>query len=99
MDAAKRFRDLLSVFRPPASDATETADLTSEDFDLEWSNDDSDVDEILSDDTPVIPILDDARYRGFDPIRQPDLLESEVFSATFGPLLEWAERVAIGIEE
>jgi Mrp family chromosome partitioning ATPase len=99
LDAAIRFRDLLAVFRPAITERVETSDLTSDDFDVEWNDDRADVDEILSDDTPVIPILDDARYRGFDPIRQPDLLQSEVFSATFGPLLEWAERVAIGSEE
>lgn len=99
LDAARRFRDLLAVFNPGSIDDAEAVELTANDFDVEWGDGGPDVDEILSDDTPVIPILDDARYSGFDPIRQPELLNSEVFSATFGRLLEWAERIVIGPDE
>lgn len=97
-DAAIRFRDLLDVFNPPAAETADVAGLTAEDFDVEWSDDSPDTDIIFSDDVPVIPILDDPRYRGFDPARQPDLLTTESFSATFGSLLEWVERVVIGSE-
>ena len=99
LDAARRFRDLLAVFNPGSIGDAEAVELTANDFDVEWGDGGPDVDEILSDDTPVIPILDDARYSGFDPIRQPELLNSEVFSATFGRLLEWAERIVIGPDE
>jgi len=99
IDAARRFRELLAVFQPVPTGGDEDTELTANDFDVEWGDGGAEVDEILSDDTPVIPILDDPRYRGFDPIRQPDLLNSEVFLATFWPLLDWAEHIAIGSDK
>ena len=99
LDAARRFRDLLSVFRPSVTQDAEPTQLTANDFDVVWSDSGPSVDEILSDDTPVIPILDDTRYRGFDPVQKPHLLKSEVFSAPFSRLLDWADRVAIGSNE
>lgn len=98
MTAAGRFRDLLAVFDADAPENTEEVDLTADDFDVEWTEGDLEVDALLRDDTPVIPILDDTRYRGFNPLQQPALLDSEVFSATFGNLIAWAERVAIEAE-
>jgi hypothetical protein len=99
MTAAARFRDLLAVFDTDAPENTEGADLTADDFDVEWTEGGLEVDALLMDDTPVIPILDDSRYRGFNPIQQPGLLNTEVFSATFGKLVDWAERVATGAED
>ncbi|MDV3477882.1 KGGVGR-motif variant AAA ATPase [Sphingobium yanoikuyae] len=97
--AARRFHDLLAIFDVNEPENTEGADLTANDFDLEWTEDELEVDSLLRDDTPVIPILDDSRYRGFNPIQQPELLNTEVFSATFGKLMNWVERVATGAED
>ena len=98
MSAAGRFRDLLAVFDANAPENTEEADLTADDFDVEWTDVDLEIDTLLRDDTPVIPILDDSRYRGFNPLQQPQLLDTEVFSVTFGNLLDWVERVVPGAE-
>lgn len=98
MTAAGRFRDLLAVFDADAQENTEGADLTADDFDVEWAEGGLEVNALLKDDTPVIPILDDSRYRGFNPLQQPELLDTEVFAATFGELMDWVERVAIGAE-
>lgn len=37
---------------------------------------------------PVVPVLDDQNYRGFDPFARRDLLSEKVYRAAFGPLLD-----------
>lgn len=98
-EAAARFRDLMTTFGPKAaqnSDPTFKEELlTADDFDLEWASTPEDiVADVIGCETPIIRILDDARYRAFDPLRQPALLTSDLFNVTFADLLRWADDVA-----
>ena len=101
MEAQRKFSDLMTVFGsqsernvPPT---TEEDRLTGDDFDLEWENVPRDVvAEVIADETTVIHILDDGRYRSFDPVQQPALLTSDLFNTTFSQLLRWAENSVFG---
>lgn len=63
--------------------------------DVDWPAEEN-VDEALPDEVPgrteveVVPILEDARYRNFDPLAERDLLGQELYRATFGPFLDRA---------
>jgi hypothetical protein len=104
-EAAARFNDLMTAFdartEHEASAAAEEEPLTAEDFDLGWAAVEDDVvNEVIGEEVPVIRILDDARYRAFDPVQQPTLLTSDLFETTFGDLLRWADTVAaVGDQE
>ena len=98
-EAAARFTDLMKTFSPAANqNDRNTADddrLTVDDFDLGWTNDQEDiVADVIGYETPIISILDDARYRAFDPVREPSLLTSDLFNITFAQLMRWADEVA-----
>jgi hypothetical protein len=97
-EATARFGDLLTVWdRPPDQSGgikSEEQRLTADDFDMEWTIPTEDVvAEIVGDETPVIGILSDDNYSAFDPLRRPELLTSDLFKATFGDLLRWADVV------
>jgi MinD-like ATPase involved in chromosome partitioning or flagellar assembly len=97
-DAAAKFRDLMSVFTPGLDNnglvPVAEDQLTSDDFDLAWKTTaDNVVAEVVGDETRVICILDDGRYHAFDPVRQPLLLTSDLFEATFADLLRWTDSV------
>jgi Mrp family chromosome partitioning ATPase len=66
--------------------------LTAEDFDIEW-NDNADIEVELFTPPPVLYVLDDARYRDFDPTSDRDLLVSTTYGATFASLIEYADTV------
>jgi CobQ/CobB/MinD/ParA nucleotide binding domain len=98
-EAAARFSDLMNAFgSAPGQSGSAVPDeeqLTVNDFDMGWKTPTEDVvAEVIGDDTPIIRILDDDRYRAFDPVRQPALLTSNLFEATFADLLRWADGVA-----
>lgn len=98
-EGAARFSDLMTIFDPKAaqnSDPTVKEEkLTADDFDLGWEDPLEDVvADVIGYETPIIRILDDARYRAFDPLRQPALLTSDLFNVTFADLLRWADDVA-----
>nr|WP_294508993.1 P-loop NTPase [uncultured Rhodopila sp.] len=96
VEAAARFNDLMTVLRPEREqNVDEEIPLTADDFDLGWTTTNEDVvAEIVGDEAPIIRILDDDRYHAFDPVRQPALLTSDLFKATFADLLRWADAVA-----
>ena len=101
MEAQRKFSDLMTVFGSQSernvAPTTEEDRLTGDDFDLEWENVPRDVvAEVIADETTVIHILDDGRYRSFDPVQQPALLTSDLFNTTFSQLLRWAENTVFG---
>lgn len=98
-EAAARFKDLMSFARPDAGQvgvaAPEEDRLTAADFDLGWKiTAGNEVAEVIGEEATIIRILDDDRYRAFDPVGQPALLTSSLFQVTFGDLLRWSENVA-----
>ena len=99
--ARERFSTLYDLITPPIqSGGKEIELLTEEDFDVEWA--DSSDGELEEDEPfsspPVLYILDDSRYRDFDPIADRSLLASQTCAVTFGSLLAYAERTAIDAE-
>ncbi|UVK45089.1 AAA family ATPase [Mesorhizobium sp. AR07] len=98
-EASARFADLFEILtlRSPAAaivPVSTSEPLTSEDFDMEWADDEEvDLADILPEQTPIIQILDDRRYQGFDPIVDRSLLTPQLFELTFGELLAWAESL------
>ncbi|WP_298280131.1 AAA family ATPase [uncultured Bradyrhizobium sp.] len=96
-EAASRFHALLS--RQAANDedhAEYDPDLTENDFDLEWEES---VDDIQSDDlldVEVLHVLEDTRYRAFDPVSDRRILESRAYADAFSSLLQYVDSVVVG---
>jgi len=76
----------------PRSDAAPSDALPAEPFgDVPW-NDAIPDDQVFADEDKAllaaVHVLDDQKYRGFNPFTQRDLLAERIYSATFGSLLE-----------
>jgi len=84
----------LSRYSDVPSIEIDTASLR-ETFDVSWSDDDSDaVNTILEEDpVPVIAVLDDDRFRIFDPISDRNILMAGTYLDSFHELLELTETV------
>lgn len=68
--------------------------LTKYDFETEWEKDDFFVDGgAIFAPPPTLHILDDSRYRDFDPLLDKKLLVSSTFYASFGELIEYVDEV------
>jgi cellulose biosynthesis protein BcsQ len=71
-------------------------------FDVGWSEDDSDlVDVILEEEetTPVIAVLEDERFRIFDPISDRSILLEGEYSELFGELLDVTKAIVASFEK
>lgn len=104
--AAGRFADLAAIFvrgdmtgeppivPPPA--------LTADDFELDWIETVDEAEELEgSEPWPVVHVLDDSRYRSFDPIKQQALLTSDLYRTTFGELIAYVEGLipSLGVDD
>jgi MinD-like ATPase involved in chromosome partitioning or flagellar assembly len=92
--ADERFLQLydLIVQTPPDSGSTEP--LNADDFDLVWEDELVDLSLIDPFEAPsIIHILDDMRYRDFDPVSDDTLLDSASYGGTFKELLEYADMM------
>ena len=98
-DAAGRFAELVALVRREADVGDDARDgrevLTADDFEMEWTDEEEGtaIDDILTEEVNIIRILDDARYRDFDPLRDQALLTSSLFEVTFGELIAWIEAM------
>jgi cellulose biosynthesis protein BcsQ len=102
-DARERFQSLYDEIAPPAPsvplDKESSETLTADDFDVVWDDDaDGEDEEEPFSPSAVRYVLDDSRYRDFDPIADKKLLASQACAATFGSLLDYAEAFVIGEE-
>ena len=76
-----RYSDSLEV----EIDATSLSDT----FELDWSEDDAQVDKLLEEESVhVLAVLEDERFRIFDPITDRDILRERAYSDSFQELLE-----------
>ncbi len=97
--ARERFSALYALLQPPdMPDDGGVAGLTGEDFEVEW-DDSADADEDAREDVftppPVLHVLDDARYRDFDPVADRACLASRACAVTFESLIAYAENLVI----
>ena len=94
-EAASRFQALLS---PIASwseiDDLPKQDLTEDDFELDW-RDLSDVSEEDLVESQVLFVLDDTRYRQFDPVGDRKILDARSYATTFASLLDYVDSLVI----
>jgi hypothetical protein len=95
-EAASRFRALLDPLlanKEVQKRPKET--LTEDDFDLEWqeSIDEPEIDELAE--AQILHVLEDTRYRKFDPVADRKILESRAYTDTFSSLLEYVDSVVI----
>lgn len=86
--AQERFNSLWSkdegpLFRPER--------LGPDDLDLEWANDDAPA-PLPKEQVPVLHILNDERYRSFNPVENRVLLDERLVRSTFGELLDWLDE-------
>jgi hypothetical protein len=94
-EAEQRFSALYEIVAPAKDSDTAPIQLTAADFDVDWDDDVTDLD-LPSDFSPptIIHVLDDARYRDFDPVSDGSLLSSSTFSATFGELTDLIDLIS-----
>jgi Mrp family chromosome partitioning ATPase len=100
VSAKERFNTLYELIAPPAPQGEEDIEpLTAEDFEVDWDDSgDEETGEEPFTPPPVLHVLDDTRYRDFDPISDRTLLESKTCAVTFENLITYAERVVIPME-
>ena len=85
--ARERFNDLWSMEEGPLAQPEK---LGPDDLDLVWADDDTPTP--LSQDTvPVLRILNDERYRSFNPVENRVQLDKRLVRSTFGELLDWID--------
>ena len=91
--AAERFRQLYDFVAPRQSDVLPDTGLTANDFDVTWVA--GLEDEVEEEFAPpeVSYVLDDGRYRDFDPVQNRTLLQSDTYAATFKKLIEYADEL------
>jgi hypothetical protein len=100
-DAASKFQVLLNSLVPrPQIEGFLKERLTENDFDLDWQ-DTAEVPEEDLLEAQVLYVLEDTRYRQFDPVADRRILDARSYSSTFGSLLDYIDSVAIepGAEE
>lgn len=83
-DAFERFSSLHELLGGTEENLDGVANLDGDDFELDWSDEEV---EIPEGEVTVHVVLDDPRYRDFDPIARPHLLTSSVFESAYGSLL------------
>ena len=68
--------------------------LTADDFNLDWDQEaeTEDADAGFSP-PPVFHVLDDSRYRDFNPISERNLFLSDTYAKTFGSLLDYVDTI------
>jgi Mrp family chromosome partitioning ATPase len=89
-DAIKSFEALYEIVAPAPNHEPREADeddFSADDFVLVWDDDDV-IEEIDAYEPPqVTAIIEDGRYRNFDPLRDASLLEPEIYQASYSDLL------------
>lgn len=95
---AERMESLRDKYlsRPTTQSDTDVDPSSYKDtFDVEWSKDATSALEIIPEtDMPVtMAILDDNRFRFFDPVADPSILTTPAYSDTFGGLIKMASEI------
>jgi cellulose biosynthesis protein BcsQ len=92
-EAAERFAEIYDIIAPPQAESEKQPErLTADDFEIDW--DENAIDGIEQFEAPpILYVLDDTRYRDFDPVSDRDLLVSQSYAATFGPILEYGDII------
>ena len=76
-EAEEHFRALYDLVSPPAAPEPPALSLTANDFDVTWDENANDEIDVKSfEPPPILHILDDTRYRDFNPLLDNTLLES-----------------------
>ncbi|MDP1869198.1 MAG: AAA family ATPase [Bradyrhizobium sp.] len=70
--------------------------LTEDDFFLEWQEPTAEIDTEELSQVQVLHILEDTRYRQFDPVSDRKILDAHAYTNSFGSLLEYIDSVVIG---
>lgn len=99
-ETASRFRAVFnSQFAVDEMKERPEQDLTEDDFELEWQ--DSSSSPILEElsDAEVLYVLEDTRYREFDPVADRKMLDSRAYASSFTSLLEYVDSIVIGAAE
>lgn len=83
--AQERFNELWSMEEEPLA---EPEKLGPDDLDLVWAENDASTPQ-PKDPVPLLRILNDERYRSFNPIENRVQLDERLVRSTFGSLLDW----------
>ncbi|MFA7264591.1 MAG: AAA family ATPase [Caulobacter sp.] len=98
-EAAQHFEALYELLTasetPDVSPVTE--DLSADDFAMTWAEDGALVEKTGFEPSPVTHIIEDGRYRDFDPLKNGDLLDPDVYQLSFRPLLDAVDSL-VGLD-
>ncbi|HXH43807.1 MAG TPA: hypothetical protein VNK51_08175 [Bradyrhizobium sp.] len=93
-EVASKFESLLHpLARHPRLDQTANEKLTENDFDLDWQEG-ADL-PIEEQETQVLYVLDDSRYRHFDPVLDRKILDARSYATAFSSLLEYIDSLVL----
>lgn len=93
--AEERFITLYDQIMPPLPESEEIMErFTAEDLDVGWDVSVDDSIDIEGFEPPqILHILDDTRYRDFNPVLDTVILTAQTYSTTFASLLEYADNL------
>lgn len=86
--AQERFNDLWSTEEGPLAQPEK---LGPDDLDLVWADSDT-LPPLSQDPVPLLRILNDERYRSFNPVENRVQLDKLLVRSTFGALLDWLDE-------
>lgn len=98
-EAASRFKSLYEPLLKKSSVVAIPENLTAKDFDLDWKDDVSiDVGGDEFEAPPVLHVLEDNRFRRFDPVADRNILDSPLYASSFGALLDYVDSI-VGLDD
>jgi Mrp family chromosome partitioning ATPase len=89
-DAIKKFEslyELVAASPPPELSEAGGDDFSADDFTLVWDDEHVANDAETYEPPPVTVIIEDGRYRNFDPLSDSSLLEPDIYQASYSDLL------------
>jgi Mrp family chromosome partitioning ATPase len=97
-EAAARFNSLYDPLLKETTLVSAPEYLTADDFALEWEDEEQLDAASEFEKPPILYVLEDDRYRSFDPISNRKILDAPLYTASFNSVLEYVDSI-LGLEE
>lgn len=97
-EAASRFSNLYGELSSQPVSSVSAENLTADDFSLEWKQDEREGSELEFEEQPVLYVLEDQRYRSFNPLSDRKIIDAPAYNASFSSLLDYIDSV-VGLDD
>lgn len=91
--AVEHFNALYDLIAPPVVESFEAEPMTANDLDVDWKDEGAEPLLMEFERPSILHVLEDQRYRTFDPISNSKLLLSDTYSSSFKDILDFADSL------